>query len=97
MGRRVTHIENTESGRYLLKFADRTSVATDVVVGADGIKSRCRQILFGENSAEACPKYAKEIASRGMVPMGRAVVVLGGREGQFTQSGSLPALGDVGA
>lgn len=61
-----------------MKFADRTSVATDVVVGADGIKSRCRQILFGENSAEACPKYAKEIASRGMVPMGRAVVVLGG-------------------
>ena len=77
MGKRLTHIENREDGRYLLKFADGMSVDTDVVVGADGIKSRCRQILFGENSAEACPKYAKEFAYRGMVPMERAVAILG--------------------
>nr|WHF58403.1 FAD-dependent oxidoreductase [Cladonia metacorallifera] len=77
MGRKLTHIENREDGRYLLKFADGMSVDTDVVVGADGIKSRCRQIFFGENSAEACPKYTKESAYRGMVPMERAVAVLG--------------------
>ena len=37
MGRRLTRIENTEGGRYLLKFAARTSADTDVVVGANGI------------------------------------------------------------
>ena len=77
MGKKLTHVENRADGRYLLKFADGMSVDTDVVVGADGIKSRCRQILLGENSAEAVPKYAKEFAYRGMVPMERAVAVLG--------------------
>ena len=52
MGKRLVHIESGEDGRYVLKFADGTSVDTDVVVGGDGIKSKCRQILLGENSAE---------------------------------------------
>ena len=77
MGKRLTNIENREDGRYLLKFADGMFVDADVVVGADGIKSRCRQILLGENSAEALPKFSKEFAYRGMVPMERAVAVLG--------------------
>lgn len=77
MGKRLTHVENREDGGYILKFAEGMSVNTDVVIGGDGIKSRCRQILFGENSAEALPRYAKEFAYRGMVPMEKAVAVLG--------------------
>ena len=77
MGKRLTNIENREDGRYLLNFADGISIDADVVVGADGIKSRCRQILLGENSSEALPKFSKEFAYRGMVSMERAVAVLG--------------------
>ena len=77
MGKRLIRIENINHGRYALEFADGTSVETDIVVGGDGIKSKCRQILLGENSPEAFPKFAKEFAYRGMVPMERAVSVLG--------------------
>lgn len=60
-----------------MNFADGKSEDADVVVGGDRIKSKCRQILLGENSIEANPKYAKEFAYRGMVPMERVVAVLG--------------------
>ena len=77
MGKRVIDITTKDKGGYTLNFADETSADADVVVGGDGIKSRCRQILLGENSPEANPKYAHEFAYRGMVPMEKAVAVLG--------------------
>lgn len=77
MGKRLVDLTTRDSGRYTLTFADGESADADAVVGGDGIKSKCRQILLGENSSEATPKYAGEFAYRGMVPMERAVAVLG--------------------
>ncbi|KAM0795341.1 hypothetical protein BDR22DRAFT_781770, partial [Usnea florida] len=77
MGKRLANIAKGDTGRYSLIFADETSVDADVVVGSDGIKSKCRQILLGENSPDAEPKFAGEFAYRGMVPMEKAVAVLG--------------------
>ena len=77
MGKRLVDVENRKDGGYTLKFADGDLTNAGVVVGGDGIKSRCRQILLGENSPEAIPKFAKEFAYRGMVPMEKAVAVLG--------------------
>ncbi|KAL9137981.1 MAG: hypothetical protein Q9175_000798 [Cornicularia normoerica] len=77
MGKRVVDITTRDNGKYTLNFADGESADADVVVGGDGIKSRCRQILLGENSPEADPKFAEEFAYRGMVPMEKAVAVLG--------------------
>lgn len=77
MGKKLIHVTTNENGRYTLNFADGESADADVLVGGDGIKSKCRQILLGENSPEATPKFAKEFAYRGMVPMERAVAVLG--------------------
>lgn len=76
MGKRLVDI-TTRHNKYTLHFADGQSVDADVVVGADGIKSKCRQILLGENSPDANPKFAHEFAYRAMVPMERAVAVLG--------------------
>lgn len=47
------------------------------MVDSDGIKSKCRQLLLGEDCPDAISKLAKEYAYRGMVPMERAVAVLG--------------------
>ena len=77
MGKRLIDIEDKEDGGYILKFADGASINASVVIGGDGIKSKCRQILFGKDSPEAIPKFAKEFAYRGMVPMEKAVEVLG--------------------
>ena len=77
MGKRLANITKGDTGRYSLTFADETSVDADVVVGSDGIKSKCRQILLGEHSPDAEPKFAGEFAYRGMVPMEKAVAVLG--------------------
>lgn len=77
MGKRLVDIITQQSGRYTLHFANGESADADVVVGADGIKSKCRQILLGEYSPEANPKFAEEFAYRATVPMDRAVAVLG--------------------
>ena len=77
MGKRLVDVETRRDSGYTLRFADGESIVADVVVGGDGIKSRCRQILLGEKSSEATPKFAREFAYRGMVPMDRAVAILG--------------------
>ncbi|KAI4121901.1 MAG: hypothetical protein LQ338_006101 [Usnochroma carphineum] len=77
MGKRLVGIDNRPDGGYTLKFADGQSADADVVVGSDGIKSKCRQLLLGEDCPDAIPKFAGEFAYRGMVPMERAVAVLG--------------------
>ncbi|KAL8820987.1 MAG: hypothetical protein Q9223_000901 [Gallowayella weberi] len=77
MGKRLTAIDNRPDGGYTLRWADGQSTDADVVFGSDGIKSKCRQLLLGEDSPEAAPKFAKEFAYRGMVPMERAIAVLG--------------------
>ncbi|KAL8940201.1 MAG: hypothetical protein Q9211_002388 [Gyalolechia sp. 1 TL-2023] len=77
MGKRLVGLDNGPNGGYTMRFADGQSIDADIVVGSDGIKSKCRQLLLGEDSPEAIPKFAGEFAYRGMVPMERAVAVLG--------------------
>lgn len=77
MGKSLVDIDNKKDGAYILKFADGSFADAGVVVGGDGIKSKCRQILLGKNSSEAIPKFAGEFAYRGMVPMEKAVAILG--------------------
>ena len=77
MGKKLVDITTRLNGTYILHFANGESVDADVVVGADGIKSKCRELLLGEHSPHVSPKYAKEFAYRAMVPMERAVAILG--------------------
>lgn len=50
--------------RTVLRFADGTSAEADVVVGADGIRSRVRAELFGPDR----PTYTGRVAYRDVVP-----------------------------
>ena len=77
LGKKVSSLHNRDDGGFILEFADGGLADADAVVGCDGIKSKCRQILLGENSPAAKPQYSKEFAYRGMVPMERAVAILG--------------------
>lgn len=47
------------------------------VIGADGIRSRVRQHLFGEDSPYSYPHYSHKFAFRGLISMGHAISALG--------------------
>jgi salicylate hydroxylase len=61
---RVTSFED-DGTRVTLQLADGTRVNGDALIGADGVHSRIRQGLFGEDS----PQFSGIIAWRGIVPM----------------------------
>ncbi|KAF3055965.1 Salicylate hydroxylase [Daldinia childiae] len=60
-----------------LNFVDGTSATADAVIGCDGIKSRVRQLLFGEDNPASYPSYAHQVAYRGLIQMDKALAALG--------------------
>ncbi|KAL4788383.1 hypothetical protein BJX76DRAFT_345001 [Aspergillus varians] len=69
--------ERPDDGKLVLKFADGAQEEADVVIGCDGIKSRVRQILVGEDHPSAHPSYTHKYAHRGLVPMNKAIKAIG--------------------
>lgn len=69
--------DRSSSGKILLKFTDGCVAEADAVLGCDGIKSRTRTLLVGEDHAAAKPVYTHKYAYRGLIPMSQAVQVLG--------------------
>jgi len=63
LGRRVAGIDG-ESTRPTLVFEDHTRFSADLVVGADGIHSRIRHALFGEQPT----RFSGWVAYRALVP-----------------------------
>lgn len=76
-GKRLDDITTKRDGRLHLKFLDGTTAEADVVVGCDGIKSRVRQLIVGADHPSAYPTYTHKYAYRGLVPMDKAVEVVG--------------------
>ena len=66
VGRRCVAVRHRGPGAEL-HFADGTSEAVDVVVGADGIHSAVRTALFGAEDA----RFTGHVAYRGLVPADR--------------------------
>ncbi|KAK3683406.1 putative monooxygenase [Podospora appendiculata] len=64
--------EATSGQKPMLKFADGTSVEADVVLGCDGIRSRVRRHVLGEENPAAVPGYTHKFAFRGLVPTAKA-------------------------
>lgn len=69
--------DRSSSGKILLKFMDGSIADADAVLGCDGIKSRTRTLLVGEDHAAANPVYTHKYAYRGLIPMSQAAQVLG--------------------
>lgn len=66
LGRRLDGIEQTPSG-LLLRFKDGSQGFAHTLIGADGIHSTVRQILFGPAQA----RFSEMVAYRGLVPRNR--------------------------
>lgn len=63
-GRELVAIERDGAGRPVARFADGSAVAADLVIGADGFRSRVRALL----APAVVPVYAGYVAWRGLVP-----------------------------
>ncbi|KAK3381170.1 hypothetical protein B0H63DRAFT_197370 [Podospora didyma] len=72
-----TYTFDEERQEYTLRFEDGSTATSDVVVGCDGIKSRIRQVLLGEDNPASYPSFANQVAFRGLVSMDLAVAALG--------------------
>lgn len=69
--------EDKTTGKLQLKFHDGTTAEADAIVGCDGIKSRIREIIVGDNNPSAKCVYTHWYAYRGIIPMKEAVDALG--------------------
>jgi salicylate hydroxylase len=73
-GKKVVAVDDPTSGPVTLTFADGTSSTAHVVIGADGVWSRLRTLLFGPNFRAT---YSHQYCFRTVVPMDGAVAALG--------------------
>ncbi|KAI7763961.1 hypothetical protein LZL87_006343 [Fusarium oxysporum] len=74
------HIDNAveePNGKVRMSFSDGTTAYADALIGCDGIGSRVRRILFGENHPCARPRYSHKYAYRGLIPMDKAIEAVG--------------------
>ncbi|KAG6900611.1 hypothetical protein C0993_007834 [Termitomyces sp. T159_Od127] len=65
MEKRCISLSTLPSGSYVLHFADRSTYESDVVIGADGIKSVIRDFVTGRPVSLA---YSNSVAYRSVVP-----------------------------
>ena len=91
-GKRVEGVEEVvvggggEDGGVRLRFHDGSVVEASAVVGCDGIKSRVRRMVLGEENEAARARFTGKYTYRGLIPMEKAVEVLGdelARNGQM--------------
>ncbi|KIW30958.1 uncharacterized protein PV07_02646 [Cladophialophora immunda] len=73
--KRCTDVQE-DGERVNVHFADGTSQTFDAVVGCDGVKSRVRNILHGEQEKYE-PQFTGKYAYRGLIPIHDAINALG--------------------
>lgn len=64
------------SGDTVLHFADGTTAQHDAVLGCDGIKSRSRATVLGDDDAKTAV-FSGKYAYRGLIPMEKAKEIMG--------------------
>ncbi|EDO04577.1 hypothetical protein SS1G_07060 [Sclerotinia sclerotiorum 1980 UF-70] len=75
---------DVRDSKVTLQFQDGTTSTTDLVIGADGVKSLCRDIvLTPTNNADALKaRFTGKVAYRGLIPMEEAKASIGEKAGQ---------------
>ena len=81
-GKRLDIIDKLDDDLVSLTFTDGSTATANAILGCDGIKSRVRQIMFGEDHPCVHPTYTYKYAYRALVPMDTAVAALGEEKAQ---------------
>lgn len=64
LNKRLHDIALDSKGKYTLEFEDHSTMAHDYVIGADGLRSKVRQLLFGDYQL----RDARQVCWRGVLP-----------------------------
>ncbi|KUJ22260.1 FAD/NAD(P)-binding domain-containing protein [Mollisia scopiformis] len=75
-GKRVEKVDK-KGKKMILTFHNGSTAEADAVIGCDGVKSRTRQILLGEDHRTTDPTFTGKYAYRGLIPMEKAVGAIG--------------------
>ncbi|KAG5800963.1 hypothetical protein H9Q69_000090 [Fusarium xylarioides] len=76
-GKNLVGIQDLGAKGVLLKFEDGSEARHNAVIGCDGIKSRTRLAMLGSDDPAASPVYTGKYCYRGLVPMNKAIELLG--------------------
>jgi salicylate hydroxylase len=76
-GKRLVDARHLGNGSIKLQFKDGTENVHGAVIGCDGIKSRSREIVLGEDHEAARAVFSGKYAYRGLIPMDKAVELVG--------------------
>ena len=80
-GKKLTNVEEYDGG-VRFEFADGTSENASALIGCDGIKSKVRRSLYGR---EYDPTFSGKYAYRGILPMDKAIGLLGEKMARNSQ------------
>jgi salicylate hydroxylase len=75
-GKRVESVDE-RGEKMVLTFQDGSTAEADAVIGCDGVKSRTRQILLGNEHEATHPTFTGKYAYRGLIPMEKAIEAVG--------------------
>ena len=75
-GKRVLGVEEADTG-VRLRFDDGSEADASAAVGCDGVKSNIRRVVLGNEAESAHPQFTGKYAYRGLIPMIKAVDLLG--------------------
>jgi salicylate hydroxylase len=76
-GKRLLSFKSEESGMMTLVFEDGETATADALVGADGVRSRVRQLLLGNESVLDGLSFTGKYAYRGLISMDEAREAIG--------------------
>lgn len=60
-----------------VSFTDGTEVMFDTVIGCDGIRSKCREMIVGKGHKYSTPVFSGRYCYRAVIPMDEAVAAIG--------------------
>ncbi|KAL5356301.1 hypothetical protein BJX96DRAFT_142602 [Aspergillus floccosus] len=73
--------DDADRPQMVLRFTDGTMAEADVLLGCDGIHSRTRQLLLGEDNPAAHASFTHQVGYRTVLPIAEAMEALGDAKG----------------
>ncbi|KAI2613434.1 FAD/NAD(P)-binding domain-containing protein [Hypoxylon sp. NC1633] len=76
-----SYVDDSSCQKVLLRFSDGTTAEADALLGCDGIHSRTRQLLLGDDNPAGFASFTHQLGYRAVLPISEAMEVLGDAKG----------------